>query len=601
VAISKEEARLAQGIFDVVVVGSGAAGLSAAVVAAREGASVVVLECAETCGGTTAKSSGGFWIPGNRVMRDRGFQENRENCIAHMALLAYPEDFDFAAERHGLSQDGWDLLVSYFANAVRAVEDLESTNDLSYMIMESFRGDDDGLPPWYFTEYDGTYGRLLAPKPLDEAAARVNGSAFAIFAARGVSAQASNETATMIRARGAAHGDGTDLVGQLLSSAKKYGVTVVVEHRVADVITDEAGAVVGVLADTPRGRAAVAARQGVVFANGGMEHNEYLRRRFLRGPIVGTCGVSTNRGDFVAIAERLGAGLANTSEAWWAELPLEPCLESFEQGDLITQIYGDSSILVDAHGERVVNEKILYNERAKVHFVQDATGGYPNYLLFNIFDDAVVQDDTAWPGRWPIPYANDVPSYTLQADTLQELSQALGQRLEELSEHTGGFALKDGFAERLEQTIGRFNRFARQGRDEDFGRGEKETERYFSADTRTRPMPNPTMFPFADSGPYYAVILGASCLGTKGGPRINAKSQVVRPDGSPIPGLYGAGNCIGSPAGAAYWGGGSTLGPALTHGYLAGRNVVTEPLREPATDSGRLTSVMGDQAPIAGQ
>jgi 3-oxosteroid 1-dehydrogenase len=95
-------------------------------------------------------------------------------------------------------------------------------------------------------------------------------------------------------------------------------------------------------------------------------------------------------------------------------------------------------------------------------------------------------------------------------------------------------------------------------------------------------MPNPTMYPFSETGPYYAVTLGASCLGTKGGPRINTKSQIVRPDGTPIPGLYGAGNCIASPAGAAYWGGGSTLGPALTHGYLAGKHVTTERVRQPA-------------------
>jgi predicted oxidoreductase len=82
------------------------------------------------------------------------------------------------------------------------------------------------------------------------------------------------------------------------------------------------------------------------------------------------------------------------------------------------------------------------------------------------------------------------------------------------------------------------------------------------------------MYPIADTGPYYAVIIGASCLGTKGGPKINTRSEVVRPDGTPIPGLYGAGNCIGSPTAEAYWGGGSTLGPAMLHGYLAAKNAV---------------------------
>ena len=150
-----------------------------------------------------------------------------------------------------------------------------------------------------------------------------------------------------------------------------------------------------------------------------------------------------------------------------------------------------------------------------------------------------------------------------------------------LADRTDGFALQSGFTENLKRTIERFNRFARAGTDEDFSRGATWAEAYFSVEFRKDPMPNFTMYPIADTGPYYAVILGGSCLGTKGGPKINTRSQVLRPDGRPIPGLYGAGNCIGSPTGEAYWGGGSTLGPALFHGYLAGKNVVQEPARVP--------------------
>jgi 3-oxosteroid 1-dehydrogenase len=577
-----QERRLPATAFDVVVVGGGAAALSAATVAARAGASVAVLECAAAVGGTTAKSSGGFWIPGNRVMAERGFTEDRDGCLAHMASLSYPEDFEHGAERHGLSPDAWALITNYFDNAVGAIEDLEASGDLRYMIMESFRGDENGLPPWFVTPYDGSFGRLLAPTPSDPDHAGGDSDLLAVFAARDGGATASNASAAAMRSQGAAQGDGTDLIRQLLDAATRYGATVAVEHRVVDVVTDADGAVVGVVAETPGGQVTVEARQGVIFGTGGMEHDTELRERFLRGPIVGSCGVSTNRGDFIRIAERLGAELANTGEAWWAELPLEPCLESFEQGDLISQIYGDSSILVDAGGRRVVNEKTLYNERAKVHFVQDEDGGYPNYLLFNVFDDAVAQDETAWPGRWPVPYPGELPDYVLRADTLDQLADALGERLQRLAPHTGGFALEPGFAAGLKATVERYDEFARRGVDEDFGRGESLVDRYFSADMRADPMPNMTMHPFAQQGPYYAVILGASCLGTKGGPKINTNSQVVRPDGTPIPGLYGAGNCIGSPAGAAYWGGGSTLGPAITHGVLAGRHVVLQPSRAPA-------------------
>ena len=87
--------------------------------------------------------------------------------------------------------------------------------------------------------------------------------------------------------------------------------------------------------------------------------------------------------------DKYGAALGNTREAWWAQLPLEPCLESFEQGELMGTNYGDSMIVVSAEGRRVVNEKESYNERGKVHFVTDGAGAYPNHLLFHVFDHAV--------------------------------------------------------------------------------------------------------------------------------------------------------------------------------------------------------------------
>jgi hypothetical protein len=243
-------------------------------------------------------------------------------------------------------------------------------------------------------------------------------------------------------------------------------------------------------------------------------------------------------------------------------------------------IPGASSIIVNADGKRVVNEKLMYNERGKAHFEQDADGGYPNRFLFLVYDEAVAQDPIEWPSRWPIPPAGVEEPYVVKGETISELRDKIAQRLADLSEDVEGFTLAADFVAGLEATIERYGDFAKAGADEDFDRGNLSNQHYSEP---ARPgLKNNTMAPFREQGPYYAMILGAATLDTKGGPRIDTEARVLKPDGEPIPRLYGAGNCIASPSRAAYWGGGSTLGPALIYGYVAGSNVAKEPVRQAA-------------------
>jgi hypothetical protein len=168
----------------------------------------------------------------------------------------------------------------------------------------------------------------------------------------------------------------------------------------------------------------------------------------------------------------------------------------------------------------------------------------------------------------------------IKSATLDELRQRITERLDHLAQDVQGFSLDPEFTDGLKATIDRFNGFADAGVDADFGRGNLSNQHYSEP---ARPnLKNNTMAPLRAEGPYYAMILGAATLDTKGGPKIDTKGRVLRPDGQPIPRLYGAGNCIASPAAAAYWGGGSTLGPALVFGYVAGKSVALEPLRETA-------------------
>jgi hypothetical protein len=168
------------------------------------------------------------------------------------------------------------------------------------------------------------------------------------------------------------------------------------------------------------------------------------------------------------------------------------------------------------------------------------------------------------------------------------LADNIRSRLAELAPRTGGFQLDSSFTTNLKVTVERFNHFAKTGIDTDFRRGDFNYDREWTTFPPTVPdakwpppdSQNYTMYPLSANGPYYAIILGAGTLDTNGGPIINPRAQVLDTRGKPIPGLYGAGDCIASPTANAYWGAGSTIGPALTYGYIAGLNAVAEPVKD---------------------
>jgi succinate dehydrogenase/fumarate reductase flavoprotein subunit len=521
---------------DVVVVGAGAAGLSAALGASATGCDVIVLEGAPAVGGTTLKSSGGVFIPNNSFLREQGVADEREDAVRFMARVGFPEAYDAGAERFGLEPLDYELITTYYDEASGVVETLVAQRVLTLAPMLSISRDPRGFPSYHseLPEEKVPYGRTLNPQDW-----------------AGV------------------EGYGVELIGQLATGVQRRGVRLFADHLVVGVL-ESGGEVVGVEVDTPEGRQQVLARRGVVFATGGFTHNVELVEEHLPGFVPGGGAASSAQGAFVAFAQELGAELAHMDTAWWAQLPVELALESREQPLLLFVPTGDSMIIVDANGRRVVNEKDVYHDRGKAHFVRDAGGGLPNKLLFMIYDQALV-DAPPYHTRWPIPPAGEHAHYVIEAPTLAALQQGIAEHLERIAEHTGGFGLQPGFGEQLPQTIATFNGYAERGVDPDFHRGDRAIERDWGGPGRTGFSPNITMYPIAPEGPYYCMILAAATLDTSGGPRIDPQGRVLRPDGSAIAGLYGAGNCIASPSGSGYWSGGGTLGPAVVFGYLAGR------------------------------
>ncbi|RME63486.1 MAG: FAD-binding protein [Alphaproteobacteria bacterium] len=265
---------------------------------------------------------------------------------------------------------------------------------------------------------------------------------------------------------------------------------------------------------------------------------------------------------------------------------LEEALENRAVGLGVFVPPGDSMLMVNKYGQRVVNEKRNYNDRTRVHLVYDPSeAAFPNQFLFMIYDQRCAD---IFAGNFPFPHDAGAGRFIIQAATLADLAAKIDARLASLAPKISSVRLAPAFADALDASVARFNAFARAGKDADFHRGasayDREWDQVFGKRRQTswgeNDLPNSTLYPLADKGPYYAIILAAGALDTNGGPLINERAQVLDADGRPIAGLYGAGNCIACPSRSAYFGAGGTIGLALTFGYIAGKNGAAEPVRE---------------------
>ena len=538
---------------DVVVVGSGAAAFAAACTAAAGGSRVLILEKAADHGGTTRRSGGGYWIPNNRFMRAAGIEDPREWAMRYMARLAYPVQYQAEHPTLGLTANAFELIASFYDNASAAVDHLEAIGALPSMHDPDQVDYNADLP-----EDRASPGRYVNPTPV--------GAPHVPWQQRDP----------------LQHGNGEDLIEHFRRGAERLGAELLVSHRVVHCVTGADGEVAGVEVETPAGIRRIAARQGVVFGSGGFFHNVQMRNDYLRGPVYGGCCVASNTGDFVRIGVELGADLGLMNQAWWAQVVFEEVLGDPSPMKNVWMPGGDAMVLVNKYGRRVVNEKSTYNERGQVHHFWD--GGrreYPNLLLMMIFDASVRQNPVAYGMRRPVPMPDENPPWLITGDDLGQLAELVRKRLAGLAQHTGGYQLDPTFEANLEATIERFNGYAAAARDPEFERGETPIQTYWGSVPRAENTGNPTMYPFSPHGPYHCILLAGGGLDTKGGPRTDGRARVLNQAGEVIPRLYGAGNCVASAAGQAYWSAGGTLGPAIAFGYLAGLEVSKEAVRDP--------------------
>ncbi|GAA3027517.1 3-oxosteroid 1-dehydrogenase [Streptomyces glomeratus] len=539
------------GTYDVVVIGSGAAGMTAALAAAHQGLSCVVVEKAATFGGSAARSGAGIWIPNNPVLLAAGVPDTPAKAAAYLAAVVGP---DVPADRQRAFLDHGPAMISF----------VMAHSPLRFRWMEGYSD--------YYPELPGGLpnGRSIEPDQLDgnilgAELAHLNPPYMAVPAGMVVfSADYKWLTLAAVSAKGVAvaaecvaRGTKAALLGQkpltmgqslaagLRAGLLAAGVPVWLNTPLTDLCV-EGGAVTGAVVTRDGTPGLLRARRGVIVGSGGFEHNAAMRAQYQRGPIGTdwTVGARENTGDGIRAGERAGAALDLMEDAWWGPaipLPDQPYF-------CLAERTLPGGLLVNAAGARFVNEAAPYSD--VVHTMYDRNPSDPDIPAWLIVDqnyrNRYLFKDVA--PVLPFPDAWYDSGAAHKAWTLDALAGRIGVP-----------------AVALRATVSRFNSLARSGEDPDFHRGDSAYDHYYT---------DPAVFPDSCLAalwlpPYYAFKIVPGDLGTKGGLRTDARARVLRADGSVIPGLYAAGNASAAVMGHSYAGAGSTIGPAMTFGYVA--------------------------------
>ena len=523
---------------DVIVVGSGAAALAAALAAHDAGATVTVIERTDAVGGTTAVSGGGIWMPGNHVATGG---DSREEALTYMTRLS-------------AGRAPADLLERYVDEGPGIIAGLEQRSEVRFGPMSW---------PDYHPEMEGARpgGRMIEPQLFETD--RLGGWAKRLRRAPVLGLPLTLQESTVEwtpsytperygaaeikrRVESGRVACGQALVAGLLHGCLGRGIEPELGTRAVELILHD-GKVEGLVLEQD-GRRVDARARGVVLACGGYEWNNTLCSRFLPGRLTHPTSPPGNEGDALLMAMDAGSDLANMNEAWWYPAVALPG-EEYEGRQLsrfvAVERTAPHSIIVDRFGQRFVNEAANYNDMQKAFFAFDANEAAPRHLpCWVIFDEQ-------YRSRYPVVNARPGmpdPDWLLVDQTIEGLARKAG------IDPVG-----------LGRTLERWNKLVAVGRDRDYGRGESLYDR-FNGDPAA---PHPNLGSI-EVGPYYAFPIHLGAVGTSGGPRIDAAGRVQHVRDRPIPGLYGAGNAVASPAGPAYFGGGTTIGMALVWGHIAG-------------------------------
>ncbi len=558
---------------DLLVIGSGAGGLAAAVTAARLGFRVTIVEKDSQVGGTSAWSGGWMWIPNNSLARAEGSDDDRDACrtyLRHELGQAYNEEvieafltfgprmIDFFRRETSLQFINGPSIPDFHGNAPGAALGNRAVCAAPFDGRELREGIRILRPPldlispfgmgvatgefWHFLNF------LRKPRSFGHVMRRV----------------VRHRLDCLQYGRGMYLVNGNALIARLLKSALDLGVNVLTSSP-AQSLSFESNAVQGGLISVSGREVEVRASRGVVLATGGFPHDrKRIAKLFPHAPTGmehWSAAPRTNSGDGLRLGESAGGYVRSDFKAAgaWAPVSLVPLRDGTfaHYPHLGMDRAKPGAIMVGASGRRFCNEADSYHDVMRALFDITAPSEQPEAWL--VCSHRFVR-------RWGVGRVRPAPfpirpwlrnGYLKKGRTIRELAMACG--IDAVS---------------LEEAIRRFNEQARRGSDPDFRRGETAFNRAYGDPDQK---PNPCLAPL-DSGPFYALKIVPGSLSTFAGLATDSKARVLDRHGRPIPNLYAVGNDMASIAGGNYPSGGFTLAPAMTFGFIAAHHACGMPL-----------------------
>ncbi len=538
----------------VVVVGSGSAAFAAALSAQEYGLEPLIIESTTKIGGSSAMSGGGAWIPNNPVMLRAGTHDSYEDAKKYMDLTIGDVGPASSVERR----------EAFLREGPIMVEWLEKLG-FKFHYGKGYAD--------YYPELPGgsVTGRLVEPEPFDlkklgEWKDKINISLpIPVYTLDGVqialsfrSFPAFLNTVKVIGFRTMGSmligkklaGIGGALIGQLMHLALQRSIPVWTMCPMVELIQED-GEIKGVVVEKDGKRCEIRAK-AVILAAGGFSRNNEMRQKYHPHPITTDWTVATEGdfGDAIRAGIEAGAETALMEDAWWG-----PCFID-QNGKSTFMIWERSfpySIIVDKSGKRFMNESASYVDCGHWQYERNKeVPAIPAYLITDAHHHKFYPLGVGLPGAEPKEYFES--GMLTKADTLAELAEKIGVD-----------------SKGLEETVRKFNQNAVNGKDPDFHRGDSAYDRIYS-DPGVKP--NPNLAPLTKP-PFYSVKVWPGDLGTKGGLLTDEYARVLDKQGKPIQGLYAVGNTSASVMGHTYPGPGSTIGPAMVFGMIAGRHAAT--------------------------